>query len=104
MTISQGMKLLISYDMRNVAGQEYYQFVLGRYIPIMQNLGLDMKEAWHTAYGNGPERLIAFVAKDEYIMDDLLHNETWHDLNEQLDQFVTNFSYKVVPYKQGFQI
>ena len=104
MNTTQGMKLLLSYDMRGNAGQEYYQFVLGRYIPTMQNQGLEMSEAWHTAYGNGPERLIGFIARNEDIMDDLLHSETWQTLNEQLDQYVINFSYKVIPYKQGFQI
>ena len=102
--MSQGRKLLLSYDMRESAGQEYYRFVLGNYIPTMQNLGLEMSEAWHTAYGNGPERLIGFVSRDEQVMDELLNSDTWYDLNEQLDEFVVNFTYKVIPYKQGFQI
>lgn len=101
---SQGMKLLLSYDVRPESGQEYYQFVLGRYVPIMQTLGLQMSEAWSTQYGNGPDRLIGFVAQDEETMQDLLSSETWRSLNEQLLNYVTDFSYKVIPYREGFQI
>ena len=100
----QPVKLLLSYDMRPNVGQEYYQFVLGRYIPTMQGLGLQMSEAWSTQYGNGPDRLVGFIARDEDTVLDLLESETWHDLNDRLQEFITNFHYKVIPYKQGFQM
>lgn len=101
---SSGYKVLLSYDMRTEAGQEYYQFMLGRYVPIMQTLGLEMTEAWHTQYGNGPDRLIGFIAPDEQTIDALVANETWHSLNTQLLKFVENFSYKIIPFREGFQI
>lgn len=100
----EARKLLLSYNMKPDAGQEYYQFVLGRYVPIMQSLGLEMSEAWHTAYGNGPDRLLVFVSKDDDTVVDLVQNQTWHALNTQLLKFVTEFEFKVIPYKQGFQI
>jgi hypothetical protein len=100
----QPVKLLMSYDMREGVGQEYYQFVLGRYIPAMQALGLQMVEAWQTQYGNGPDRLVGFLARDEQIIHDLFKNESWQALNHQLLEFVTNFEYKVIPYREGFQI
>lgn len=101
---SQGIKLLLSYDMRPEAGQEYYQFVLGRYIPLMQQMGLQMSEAWSTQYGNGPDRMVGFVAPNEKVVFDLLEGETWRALNDQLFEYVSNFSYKVIPYREGFQI
>ena len=51
-----GLKLLISYNIRVDDAQDYYQFVLGRYIPALQSLGLEVSEAWHTAYGEYPNR------------------------------------------------
>ena len=102
--IIEGRKLLLSYNMRLEAGQEYYKFFLGRYIPIMQSLGLEMSEAWQTSYGNGPDRFIGFVARDEETMNALMENETWFTLNTQLLEFVTEFKYKVVQYRHGFQI
>jgi hypothetical protein len=98
-----GVKLLLSYNIRGNDTQAYYEFVLGRYIPMMQSLGLEMSEAWHTEYGNYPVRLIGFVARDEETMLKVLADETWDDLNEQLEEFVTDFSYKVIPYTIGFR-
>jgi len=99
-----GMKLLLSYEVNPESSQEYYQFVMGSYVPTMQALGLQMSEAWHTAFGEAPNRLIGFVTEDREIMLSLLENETWLKLNEQLEQFVSEFSYKIIPYRGGFQL
>lgn len=98
-----GMKLLLSYNIRAGDMQAYYEFVLGRYIPVMQSLGLEMSEAWHTEYGDYPIRLIGFVSRDEETMMNVLSDESWEDLNDQLEEFVTDFSYKVIPYTVGFR-
>lgn len=97
-----GLKLLLSYDVRLEAINEYRQFVLQKYIPEMQSLGFQISEAWHTAYGNAPNRLIGFVCQDRATLDDLLLNEVWEELNDELGVFVTDFSYKVVPYRGIF--
>ncbi len=99
-----GMKLLLSYELNPGASQEYYQFVMGSYVPTMQALGLQMSEAWHTAYGDAPNRLLGFVTDNPEDMMSLLDNETWLKLNEQLEKYVSEFSYKVIPYRGGFQI
>lgn len=99
-----GFKLLLSYEVKPETLQEYYQFIMGRYIPLMQAMGLQMREAWHTAYGQAPNRLIGFVCEERQTMNELLDNDTWYALNEQLEQYVTDFSYKVIPYREGFQI
>ncbi len=100
----QGYKLLLSYELSPQSSQEYYQFIMGQYVPAMQALGFQMSEAWHTAYGNAPNRLVGFVCRDRQTIDDLMENEAWRDLNEQLERFVTDFTFKVVPYRGGFQI
>jgi hypothetical protein len=65
---------------------------------------LQMSEAWHTAYGNIPNRLVGFVCRDKQTMEELLHDESWLSLNQQLEQYVTDLNYKVIPYRGGFQI
>lgn len=101
---NDGLKLLISYNIIPETAQEYYEFVLGRYVPVMQALGLEMSDAWHTAYGDYPNRLIGFVAKDRETMRGVLEGEVWDELNEKLQEYVTDFQYKIVPYEVGFQI
>lgn len=101
---SRGTKLLISYDVIQERQQEYYQFIMGRYLPAMQSLGFQMSEAWHTAYGDAPNRLIGLVSPGEDAMQELLGNDLWLDLNEELAQFVTDFEYKFIPFRGGFQL
>lgn len=100
---SNGLKLLLSYNIRPDGAQEYYEFVLGHYIPAMQSMGLEVTEAWHTAYGDYPKRLVAFVSHDRETVRRLMIDETWEELNERLLQYVTDFDYKVIDYKIGFQ-
>lgn len=100
---SEPYKLLLAYDVRQEHMQEYYRFMLGRYVPVMQAMGLEMSEAWHTAYGDFPDRLVGFVARDRQTVDELLANDSWHSLNQELRRFVTNFDYKLIPYREGFQ-
>lgn len=102
--IEDGFKLLISYNINLEDAQEYYEFVLGRYIPVMQALGLEMSEAWHTAFGDYPNRLIGFVSRDDELMREVLTGGTWEELNDELREHVTEFDYKVIPYRLGFQI
>lgn len=100
----KGLKLLISYNIDVDDGREYYEFALGKYIPSMQSMGLELSEAWHTAYGNYPNRLIGFVTRDEETMWDVLNGETWEELNEELLNYVSDLEYKVIRYSLGFQI
>lgn len=101
--MSKGYKLLLEYDVMPEHIQEYYRFMMGRYVPIMQAMGLEMSEVWHTAYGEYPNRLIGFITRDEQTIGDLMANDTWLSLNEELGRFVTDFRYKVVAYEEGFQ-
>ena len=98
-----GLKLLLSYNINPEEAQEYYTYVLGQYIPAMQSMGLEVGEAWHTAYGDYPNRLIAFISRDHETVLRVLDDEAWEELNEQLLQHVSDFTYKVIPYKVGFQ-
>lgn len=99
-----GFKILLSYEVKQDSLQDYYQYIMGRYVPAMQSLGFQMSEAWHTAYGNAPNRLIGFVCNDRQTVDNLLASDIWSDINEKLASYVTDFNYKVIPYRGGFQI
>ena len=98
-----GLKLLLSYEVNQETVQEYRQFVMRDYVPSMHNLGFQMSEAWHTAYGEAPNRLIGFVCRDRGTLNSLLDSSEWIDLNEQLRRYVTDFTFKVVPYRGIFQ-
>lgn len=99
-----GYKLLVSYDVRPDLIDEYRQFVLGQYIPFLGSMGMQISQAWHTAYGAAPNRLLEFVCREHDTVMSLFQDDNWDSFNEQLESFVEGLTYKVVPYKDRFQI
>jgi len=100
----KGYKLLLSYDVLEEKQREYYQFIMGSYLPALQSVGFQMSEAWHTAYGDAPNRLIGLITTDQDKVKELLESDVWETLNEQLAEYVTDFDYKFIPYRGGFQL
>jgi len=96
-------KMIVSYDVIPSSQDSYYQFVLGEMVPAMQEMGVYMTEAWHTAYGEYPIRMVIFVAEESDIIFDMLGSDRWNDLETRLMSFIRNYSRKIVAYKQGFQ-
>jgi hypothetical protein len=97
------VKLLLTYNVLPETIQEYWQFVMGRYVPTMQAMGLQMFDAYQTTYGDAPDRLVLFVAANKETALRALRTETWDTLNDQLLEFVTDFDYKLVPFREKFQ-
>ncbi len=96
-------RLIFTYDMLEENQQEYYQFALGTLIPVMQSEGMEIMDAWSTAYGEAPGRLVSFVSQDLDKMETFLEGDMWAQLREEFEKFVTEFEYKIVPYREGFQ-
>ena len=99
----QQVKLLVTYDVPVARQEEYYQFVLGEFVPGVQNLGLQMTEVWHTAYGDYPVRLTGFVAQDYATMVTILNDPAFLGLEDRLKEFVSNYQRRIVQLKNGFQ-
>lgn len=103
MTTDSRVKLLISYDILDEDQQAYYQYVLGEFLPRAQTLGLVLTEAWHTAFGDYPMRLLSFVARDRATLDAILARDEWQQLEEKLKTFITGYQRRIVPYRDRFQ-
>jgi len=103
MSESDGAKLLLVYDVLPEHMDAYFRFFIGRYIPVMQTMGMEVSEAWQTAYGNAPNRMVGFVSPSRQRVVDLVQDTTWSKLNQELGNFVVNFSYKVISFQPGFQ-
>ena len=96
-------KLLLAYNIKPNREAEYYRFVLGEFLPNLQDIGLMMVEGWHTAYGDYPIRLIAFRAQDDVNIRDVLNSTEWKDGKEQLLKMVHDYEERLVPAKNVFQ-
>ena len=101
--MSEQVKLLISYDIR--AGQEnaYRRFILEDFLPQAQALGLVPTDAWHTAYGAYPLRLLGFVADNLQTAQTVRASEQWRKLMHQLSRYTDNLKQRLVPFSGGFQ-
>lgn len=97
------VKLLMSWDIAPEKEQEYFEFVIGEWIPGIQRMGLEPTEAWATIYGDYPQIQVALLAPDLPDAQRVLNSVEWTRLRDQLFTFVKNYSYKVVPAKTGFQ-
>ena len=69
---------------------------------ILQRLGLESAGVWHTAYGDHPIRLLAFVG-DEKEMGAALDDDRWKQVETRLKQYVTDYTRRIVPNETGFQ-
>jgi hypothetical protein len=97
------VKLLMTWDITPEHEQEYFEFVIGEFIPGVQRLGLETSEAWATIYGEYPQIQVVMLAPDLSNAQRMLNSAEWTRLRDQLFNFVKNYSYKIIPNKNGFQ-
>ena len=97
------VKLMLVYNIKPHREAEYYRYVMGEFLPTLQNLGLYMTEGWHTAYGNYPIRLIVFQADSRMQLEQILESSEWKSAKEKLIKFVRDYEERVVPARSVFQ-
>jgi hypothetical protein len=97
------VKLLMVYDIKPEREAEYYRYMLGEFLPALQNMGLIMIEGWHTAYGDYPQRLFAFRAENEHTLRSVIAGEEWLQSKQRLLKLVRNYEERVVAAKNLFQ-
>ena len=102
-TDQQRVKLILTYDPRPDRREDYFQYVLGEFVPRLASEGLAMSDAWHTAYGQYPLRLTGFVAPDMASLERILTSQTFRDLEARLQEYVSNYQRRIVPARRGFQ-
>jgi hypothetical protein len=67
-------------------------------------LGISDIQVWYTQYGDCEQKLASGIANTRERMQDALNSPTWEQLNDRLQEFVDNFSQKVIPATGGFQV
>jgi len=101
--MSEQVKLLLAYNIRPGHENAYRRFVVEEFLPKAQELGLTPTDAWHTAYGGYPARLIGFVADDLMSIQRAIKSEEWQAMMKRLEGYTGDISRRVVPFKGGFQ-
>ena len=101
--MSEQIKLLLSFDIRTGRENAYRRFILEEFLPQAQALGLVATDAWHTAYGDYPARLIGFVADDLRLVNMVRASDEWHAMIKKLEGYTGNLTERVVPLRGSFQ-
>jgi len=97
------VKVLMTWDIAAERDQEYFEFIIGEFIPGVQRLGLQPAEAWATVYGSYPQIQVGLLAPDAMQARQILESSEWDMLQDRLSGYIKNFSYKVVTARSGFQ-
>jgi hypothetical protein len=97
------VKIIMTWDIAADHEQEYFEFVIGEWVPGVQRLGLQPTDAWATVYGSYPQIQVGLLADNEPSARRILSSGDWTALENRLLTFVRNFSYKVVLARNGFQ-
>mgnify|MGYP007118559898 CR=1 FL=1 len=97
-------KLMLVYNVIAESHEDYFQFIINEMVPRMQGLGLHMFRAYGTAWGDYPNRQVEFLAETIETVHNALTSSAWRRLEEKLSSFVTDYSRKLVAFRQGFQL
>lgn len=97
------VKVLMTWSIKPGREQEYFGFVVGEFLPKANKMGLELTDAWVTVYGDQPKILVGAILPDLITAQDLLNSQAWFNLQKQLEDFVDDFSYKLVKPKGNFQ-
>ncbi len=98
------MKLLMSWNIRPGREAEYFEFVVKEFAPRLMSLGLRPTEAWYTVYGDCAQILTGNVAPDAQTIAAIMNTNDWHELRDKLEEYVTDYSQKVVRAAGKFQL
>jgi len=97
------VKLIMTWNIIRERQQQYFEFVVREFIPGLQRMGFELSDAWATAYGEHPQIMVGAVLPSMSRARQLLLSEEWRSLQNQLHDYVDDYSQKIVEARNGFQ-
>jgi hypothetical protein len=97
------VKVIMTWDIIPGQEQEYFEFVVRRFMPGVQKLGMALSDAWVTIYGEHPQILVGAVVPGLEKAEKIVSSDEWYRLNKRLLDYVENYELKVAPLEGAFQ-
>jgi hypothetical protein len=97
-------KLLMSWNIRPGREDEYFEFVVQEFSPMLIKLGVRPTDAWYTQYGEDPQILQGGIAEELESLQRALASDEWRKTKQKLLTYVTDYSQKIVRANGGFQL
>ena len=98
------VKLLMTWDILPGREQEYFEFVVRDFMPVIQNLGMEPSDASYTMYGSQPQVMAAVQMSSINSLQSVMNSDDWKNLILRLLDYIEDFNYKVVQARGGFQL
>lgn len=97
------VKVIMSWDIIEGREKDYFEFVVRRFMPGVQKMGMALSDAWVTIYGDHPQILVGAVVPGLENARKIIQSEAWNMLNTRLQDYVTNYEFKLARLEGGFQ-
>lgn len=97
-------KLVMSWNVRPETESEYFEFLVHEFIPGLNKIGIREIQVWYTAYGDCEQKMASGVTPDLDQMKKAMNEEIWFRLKDKLNQYVEEYSQKIIEGTRGFQI
>lgn len=74
------------------------------FVPALRTMDIYIIDVHHVVWGEYPIRQMDFVAESIGIMREALKGERYQELEKKLQSYTENYTRKVIPYQEGFQL
>jgi hypothetical protein len=99
--MAERQKLILKWDINPETEPEYFEFMVSEFIPAINRLGINDVQAWYTMYGDCEQILFSGLADGEEQMKNILGSTSWADLQDRLEDLVSNLERKVIANATG---
>ena len=76
--------------------KEYEKFIIKKYIPGMNKLGIHTVAGWTVLIGGYSENVLEGISNNLEILETALRNQKYRELNDQLQDFIKKYKTKVL--------
>jgi len=97
-------KVLLTWNIQSGIEREHFQRIRV-FVSKLAGLGLDLADAWYTAYGDAPHVLLGIVAAggQEDQLQNILDSEEWGELLAELRPYISDYKQRIVKVEGQFQ-
>lgn len=97
------IKLLMTWDIAAGYEEACFAFITRDLPTTMQEAGLELTDAYFTAYGDWPQIRIGFVSPDLQRLEEFMTSDSWRRLKRKLLPYTRDYRQKVILSRAGFQ-
>ena len=97
-------KVLLTWNIQSGIEREHFQRIRV-FVSKLAGLGLDLADAWYTAYGDAPHVLLGILAAGghEDQLQNILDSEEWGELMAELKPYISDYRQRIVKIEGQFQ-